>query len=175
MKQVKGFIFVLIGLFIMITLVSLLMPSNVMTVRSVVIHANHEDVFSKIKDLEKWKEWHPVFKTDSSSIVISKPSSGINAFATWTSNNKENKLLITEQSSNHIKASLMRKNENDVINIISINPVADSSALQVEWRALSKIKWYPWEKFYGIFIDKITGPGYEVALNNLKELAEDRN
>jgi hypothetical protein len=56
-----------------------------------------------------------------------------------------------------------------------MNPVTDSSAMQVEWRVLTKLKWYPWEKFYGIFIDKLTGPGYEVALNNLKELAENKN
>jgi hypothetical protein len=114
-ETIKGFIFVLIGLFIMITLVSLLMPSNVMTVRSVVIHGDPGYVFSEIKDLAKWKDWHPVFKADSNNIKISDPSAGVNAFASWTTNSNENKLLLTEQSSNHIKASLMRKGENDVI------------------------------------------------------------
>ncbi len=172
MKHFKGFIIGLFVLSIMVTLGSLLMPSKVMTVRSVVVHADAGYVFSEINDLGKWKDWHPVFMIDSSKISISDPSSGVNASATWIANDVATKILITENSPNHIKASLIRKGENDVINIISVNPVTDSSAIQVEWRALTKLKWYPWEKFYGIFLDKITGPGYEMALNNLKELAE---
>jgi hypothetical protein len=42
----------------------------------------------------------------------------------------------------------------------------------VEWRSLTRLHWYPWEKFYAIFMDKITGPGYEAALNGLKEIVE---
>jgi hypothetical protein len=34
------------------------------------------------------------------------------------------------------------------------------------------MKWYPWEKFSGIFVDKMTGPGYQAALNELKDFVE---
>ncbi len=172
MKQLRGFIFVIIGLFIVVTLVSLLMPSRVMTVRSVVVHAESDSIISELNDLQKWKHWHPLFLNDSSEITISNPSAGVNAFAIWNTNGKQNKLLITEAAANHIKASLQRVGENDIASIISINPVNDSTALQLEWRVLTTLKWYPWEKFYGIFIDKLSGPGYEQALNNLKELVE---
>ena len=172
MRLIKGFIFVLAGLFIMITLISLLMPSKVMTVRAVVVHGDTHFLISEINDLKKWKDWHPVFMSDSSNVTISNPSTGVNAFATWSTNGKQNKFLITGSGANHIKATLMRNGENDVANIISINPVNDSTAVQVEWRVLTTLKWYPWEKFYGIFIDKLSGLGYEMALNNLKELAE---
>jgi hypothetical protein len=175
MKQLKGIVFVLAGLFIMITLVSLLIPSKVMTARSVVVHGNAGYIFSEISNLKRWKDWHPVFKSDSNTIKTSDPSSGVGASATWSTNGKENKLVITENQPDLVKVSLMRKGENDVESIISINHVADSSAVQVEWRVLTRLKWYPWEKFYGIFVDKITGPGYELALNNLKELAESKD
>ena len=174
MKQLKGVIFVLIGLFVMITLVSLLIPSRVMTSRTVVLHSDPAYVFGEIADLKKWKDWHPVFIRDSSNISISNPSSGVNAFAEWSTNSNQNKLLITNEVANSIKVSLMRKGENDVENIISVTAVNAGSEIQVEWRVLTKLKWYPWEKFYGIFIDKITGPGYELALNNLKDLAEKK-
>ncbi|MFT3911244.1 MAG: hypothetical protein QM737_17620 [Ferruginibacter sp.] len=174
MRKLKAFVFVLTGLAIMITLVSLLMPSKVMTVRSVVVHADTGFIISEIRDLKKWKDWHPVFMNEHANIVTSDPSSGVNAFVTWNSNGTLNKLLVTESSSNHIKASLIRKGENDVVNIISMNPVNDSTAVQVEWRVLTTLKWYPWEKFYGIMIDKFSGPGYELALNGLRELAEKK-
>ncbi|MEO6671426.1 MAG: hypothetical protein ABIN36_18225 [Ferruginibacter sp.] len=172
MHKLKAFVFVLAGLFIIITLISLLMPSKVMTVRAVVVHADQRFLISQINDLGNWKQWHPVFMNDSNSIAIKNSSKGVNDFATWTTNGKLNKFLITESAANHIRASLMREGENDVANVISINPVNDSTTVQVEWRVLTTLKWYPWEKFYGIFIDKLSGPGYELALNNLKELAE---
>ena len=44
--------------------------------------------------------------------------------------------------------------------------------MQVEWNAVTRLKWYPWEKFYGIFIEKSSGQGYEDALNSLKTYVE---
>ncbi len=175
MKQLKGFVFVLAGLFTVVTLVSLLMPSKVMTVRSVLVHANGGIVLSEVADLKKWKRWHPVFANDSNRIIISEPSDKPNSFAAWSTNSKDNKLLLTDINESQVKFSLIRKGENDVASIVSVNAVKDSSAVQVEWRVLTTLNWYPWEKFYGIFIDKITGPGYEMALNNLKELVENAN
>ena len=169
MKFIKGLILTCAGLFIMITLVSLLMPSTLMTVRSVVIDADAATVFAEISDLKKWKEWHPVFMNNR-GISISEPSNGKNAFATWSSNGKINKLIITAALHDCIYASLVRANENDVANVISLKPNRDSTSVEVEWRVFTKLKWYPWEKFSGIFLDKITGPGYETALDNLKNL-----
>ena len=174
MRLIKGFIFAIAGLFIVVTLFSLLMPSRVMTVRTVVIHAKPAEVFAQIADLGKWRYWHPVFMRDSASMRISEPSLGVNAYAEWTSNRKNNKLLITEVLSSRLKASLKRTGENDVENFISVTALKDSNHVEAEWRVVTKLKWYPWEKFSGIFVDKMTGPGYETALNNLKELIEGK-
>ena len=174
MRLIKGFIIAVTGLFIMITLLSLLMPSKVMTVRSVVIHGTTPQVFSQIADLKNWKRWHPVFMQDSSVMEFSTPSSGNNAFAAWNTGSKKNKLLITEILSTQLKAELIRAGENTAENIISVTALKDSNNVQAEWRVLTKLKWYPWEKFSGIFVDKMTGPGYEAALNNLKELIEGK-
>lgn len=175
MKKVKGIVFVLIGLFVVVTLFSLLMPAKVMTVKSVLIHADSTLILSEVADLKNWKRWHPVFANDSNNITISEPSDKPNSFATWNTNSKENRLLITNINESQVKFSLIRKSENDVVNIISVYSVRESNAVQVEWRVLTTLKWYPWEKFGGIFLDKITGPGYEMALNNLKELMENAN
>lgn len=172
MRFIKGFILGITGLFIVITLFSLLMPSKVMTVKTVVIHSKPENVFVEIADLGKWKHWHPLFTQDSSLIKISIPSSGVNATAEWTSTGKQNKIQITEVLTDQLKTSLSRSGENDINNIISVTALNDSNNVQVEWRVITKLKWYPWEKFSGIFVEKMTGPGYETALNNLKELIE---
>lgn len=67
---------------------------------------------------------------------------------------------------------LQAEGENDVENEVVILPLPTQQAVQVEWRAITKLSWYPWQKFYGIFVDQLTGPGYEAALNNLKLFLE---
>jgi hypothetical protein len=165
-RLIKGFIIVLGGLFIFITLLSLFIPSRVMISRGVVIHANAQTVLTQVNDLPQWKNWQPVFKNDSANIRFS----GNNA--EWVSGNRKNIFSITKKTTSGISATLAREGENDVLNTIRILPLNDSNQVQAEWNVLIKLKWYPWEKFYGIFIEKITGQGYEEALNGLKEYCE---
>ena len=172
MRLIKGFIFAVAGLFIMITLLSLLIPSKVMVSRGVVVNANAKKVFAEISTLRNWKHWQPVFKNDSIKINFSAGGTGTNSFCEWESNSKKNKLIITATVENQISAALRREGENEVSITIAILALPDSNSVQVEWNALTKLKWYPWEKFYGIFIEKSSGQGYEDALNSLKTYVE---
>ena len=172
MRLFKGFIVGLTGLFIFITLFSLFIPSKVMITKAVVINANAEKVFAEISDLQNWKHWQPVFKADSANIHFNKDASGVSNACEWKSKGKLNKFILRQKNINAVTASLLRQGQNEVLNTISILPLADSNQVQVEWNALIKLKWYPWEKFYGIFIEKITGQGYEDALKGLKEYTE---
>ena len=72
-----------------------------------------------------------------------------------------------------VTATLLRDGENDIFNTLRVSPIQQTNQVQAEWIVLIKLKWYPWEKFYGIFIEKISGEGYEEALNSLKEYAEN--
>jgi len=172
MRIFKGFIIVLAGLFIFITIFSLFIPSKIMVTKGVVIHAGAEKVFAEISNLHNWKHWQPVFKADSANIKFETDATGVSNSCTWESKGKKNKFLITSQKDMVVTASLLREGENDILNTIRILPLQDSNEVQAEWNILIKLKWYPWEKFYGIFIEKISGQGYEDALNSLKEYTE---
>lgn len=168
----KGFFIVLAGLFIFITILSLLIPSKLMVSRAVVINAPAEKVFREISDLQNWKHWQPVFINDSSAIRFYAGPGGTSDSCEWDSKGKTNLMQITQKSDNAVSVILKRAGENDVKNNISVLPLADTNQVQVEWNVLIQLKWYPWEKFYGIFIEKITGEGYEAALNSLKAYVE---
>ena len=160
------------GLFIMITLVSLLIPSNVQVTRGVVVNATAQQVFAQIANLQNWKNWQPVFKSNPLTLRFSKDSTTVNSYCEWESGGNQNKFIITAIGENQLTISLVRKGENDVVNRLSVLPLADPGQVQVEWSALTKLKWYPWEKFYGIFIEKISGGGYDEALKSLKFFVE---
>lgn len=173
MRLFKGFFIVLAGLFIFITILSLFIPSKLMVTRAVVINAGADKVLSEISNLQNWKHWQPVFISDSSKIKFNVTSNGISNSCEWDSKGKKNTMLLTGIKDHVVTAVLSRAGENNVLNTIRILPLTDSNQVQAEWNVLIQLKWYPWEKFYGIFIEKVSGQGYEDALNSLKNYAEN--
>lgn len=173
MRLFKGFFVVLAGLFIFITILSLFIPSRIMITKAVVINAPADKVFNQVSDLQNWKHWQPVFINDSAKIKFNTTADGTSNSCEWNSKGEKNTMQVTQKTNNSIAATLKRTGENEVKNTISILPLADTSQVQAEWNVLIKLKWYPWEKFYGIFIEKITGQGYEDALNSLKKYVEE--
>ena len=172
MKMIKGVVFVLAGLFLLVTLISLLMPSKVVVVRGVSMHGDSVKIFNQIADLKNWKNWQPALKQDSAAVTYSAVTDQVNSEAQWSTAGKVNKLVITEKKYPYVTVALQRAGENDVQNMFTLMPVQEQGNMQVQWQSITKLKWYPWEKFGGIFIEKMTGPGYEAGLNSLKEYVE---
>ena len=164
MNRIKGILFALVGLAIVITIISLLMPSTVVTIRSVSINADRDVVIAQVDKLENWKNWHPFFKNNNSVKLV-------DGNLEWIENGKTNKLYISEKNENGIRVLIERPKEKPVINDITFTVIDNQT--QVEWKGVTKVKWYPWEKFSGIFLNSIVGPGYENALNGLKKYEEN--
>ena len=182
MRIIKAFLFGAVGLFIIITLFSLIIPSTVKVSRTVLINNTQPGIVHYlISNFGNWSEWHPIFKSQTTK------THNIDQYTFAVEyNNKQTEIIFTSQDSNFVKFTLRSQGENDIENEIFItsipsqsNEPVDSfnfnknSNVQVNWVAVNKLKWYPWEKFYGIFIDKLTGPGYEAALNGLKTFVEE--
>ena len=174
MKMIKGVLFVFAGLFFLISLISLVIPNRIVITRATTVQADSVKLFNEIADLKNWNHWHPVFKSDSTAIHFSPVSNQIGSYAEWTMQEKKIRLIITEIKYPYIKIALQRTGQNDVINILSLLPVHEQGNLQVQWMSVTKLNWYPWEKFGGIFIEKLSGGGYESALRSLKEYVESR-
>ena len=174
MHLIKAFLVGVIGLFIIITLFSLLIPSRVRVSRAVMISNTSTDaVYQQVASIKNWKNWHPIFTMDSAKIS-SRPAAIAGKDSGYAFNHRGKDISITIQSADtgSVQFLLQAEGENDVQNDILITFLPSQNAVQVEWRAITKLHWYPWEKFYGIFIDNLTGTGYEVALNGLKDFIE---
>ena len=168
-KPLKAFLFGASGLFIMATLLSLLIPSNIKVSRVDIINAPAGKVYAQIADIRNWKNWHPAFKQEGDKINFAVDGRSCDIINT----NRTTHLAITSADSVSVKFILQAKGENDIKNEINITTLPTQPGTQVEWRSFTKLKWYPWEKVYGIFIDKLTGPSYESALKGLKLFLEE--
>lgn len=171
MRLLKSFLITILGFLLVITVVSLLMPSKVVTTRTVSINAKPANVMAQIRNLNNWSGWHPLFSDPQVRLTHSADGKS----ATWTLHGKVNKLQLTSATDEQATFHLMSSGDNTQENKLSVFSFKDSASVQVEWSALTHLKWYPWEKFSGIFVDKITGAGYEAALNSLKTYSERIN
>ena len=174
MRVVKAFLVGATGLFIIITLFSLLIPSRVMVSRGVVVNnASADGAYRQIAGFENWKNWHPIFTVDSAKIYRHLPAiAGKDSGYIIKHRGRDVKVKLISADTTSVKFLLQADGENDINNDIVLTALPAQNAVQVEWRSITKLHWYPWEKFYGIFIDKLTGPGYEAALNGLKDYME---
>jgi hypothetical protein len=171
MRLIKGLLVVIIGLFLMITLFSLLIPSNVRISRAVVIYnTSAAAIFQQMVPFENWKNWHPIFTSDSARFNRDGKDKSFHI----VHRQQDIVLDLRDGDSSSIHFLLKVKGENDVQNEIVIHSLPAQEAVQVEWRTITYLKWYPWEKFYGIFLDQLTGASYEGALNGLKIFIEGR-
>ena len=173
MKKIISFFIVVFFFGLLITLVSLIMPSKVISARTVMINASLRDITTQAFDLASWKNWNPAFQL-ADSIIISGPVNGKGAKAVWFKNKRQNILTVIAVSDSAIRFNIDRKGENTIVNDIYVHSFEGRSDLEVEWRSIHSLKWYPWDKFAGMFIDKATGPGYDAALKQLKELTENQ-
>jgi hypothetical protein len=176
MRFIKAFLFGITGLFIVITLFSLLIPANVKVVRVAVINnTSIEKVYQQVANFDNWKKWHPIFTVDSAKLYW-HPSAlvGKDSGCIFMHHGREVSIKLISSDPSSIKFLVQSQGEYDIENDIILKTIPLQQAVQVEWHAVNQLHWYPWDKFYAIFIDKITGPDYEAALNGLKNYIEKK-
>lgn len=168
LRLAKGFFIVLFFLAASITLLSLIIPGRVVVTKSAEILASPAVVIDSLQQLNTWVRWFPVleaYKENISNLSVSEK------FISWMHNGIASDVEILEQQTNAIRF-LYRSSCNPVVeNMITCFPIDNKpNASNVEWTAVTKLKWYPWEKFSGLFIERITGSSYEYGLTQLNKL-----
>ena len=137
------------------------------------INAGLRDITTQVFDLGNWKNWNPAFQL-SDSVIYPGNTKGIGAKAIWVTKKNRNVVTVISISDSAMRFQIDRHGENPIINDISVYSFEGLSDLEVEWKSIHKLKWYPWEKFAGMFIDNATGPGHEAALRQLKDVIENQ-
>lgn len=171
MRYLKLFFSTLLVFTIILSLISWLMPSKIMLARSVTIAAERSFIRGQFGDLKNWPNWNPYFREmPAKNIYIPNSSQLI-----WKEKGENMTMFISDSSEFHLSFILRSADQNSMINTLTILPIKGSPAWQVEWRVVSPLPWYPWERFAAIFFDKTAGPSYEAALASLKEYCEQQN
>ncbi len=172
------FLFVLVGLFAVVTIIGLFIPSSVKISRGIIIHADSVIVHNELSDVKNWHQWMPWITSDIGAIVQLSPiTDQPGSFFKWKGLSNKSSGTITLQQINpdviHVLYQL--KDMNDAEGGFRLRSTGTlKQETEVQWFMEYKLKWYPWERFYGIFLDKIIAPAFDKGLEQLKVLIEEK-
>lgn len=176
MRLFRMFVFGLLGLFLVVSAIGLLIPDSVKISRAVPVDAPPQVVRKALTDVKYWKEWLPWIVADSGVIVqLSAVTNEPGAFVRWRGLEDHNagmiELTAIDSTAIHVLHKL--KGLNDAKGVFRVVPAGQSGRQsEVQWLIDYRLKWYPWERFLGIFMDHMLGPVMDQGLQNFKNKLE---
>jgi Polyketide cyclase / dehydrase and lipid transport len=158
-----------IFLFLLITGMSLFIPSHIRISKAINIKADKDSIMAPIRDAAKWKTWYPGLDT-AKLLVANGQIKGVML------DDKDPAhpvyIAITKEDPDEITAQFISKSLKPVINVWKTISYSTSDSITLQWYMDFHLRWYPWEKFGSLLLEKSYGTKMEMGLMNLKKLAE---
>ena len=164
MQIIKLGIISLIVFALLITGLSLFFPSHIRVSKAVDINASKDSVMKLIADAANWKKWYPGADTTTFYMVADKIK-GI-------STGDRKALKITEVNDSAVLAVNAGPNSKKGESGWNFFDGRTPNTVTVQWYMDFHLRWYPWEKFSSLLLEKRYGPMMEQGLEKLKSLAE---
>jgi hypothetical protein len=155
-RLIKLALISIVFLFLVVTAISLLIPSHIRISKAINIHAEKDSIFVLISDTAKWKQWHPAFIPNDSTPKF--PSIQI---------------VQKFQNDSEIVMHLQQAGKPEVINGWKIYQHTDVDSLTLQWYMDFHLKWYPWKKFASLFYENTYGVMMEQGLDNIKSKVQN--
>lgn len=173
MKLIKPLLIGLFGLFAVLLGISALLPSQVMTSRWVRVYGGTEIPLQKVRDLRSWPEWNLMLK-DASSVDIRPVDSAGSGSIRWTdARGGQHHLEVTGSSAQGLVTRVTLGKNRPFESGFAIEQRHQDST-QIVWYIMEDLKWYPWEKFYGMMAEDMKAPLMQESLVALKAQLEQQ-
>jgi Polyketide cyclase / dehydrase and lipid transport len=159
----------IIIIFLLITGISLFIPSHIRISKAINMRTTPEKVWEQVDDLGKWEQWNPFF-----SNLANKKVEYLD-----TSNGKWNAVKVEtttvkwkEKGAGEHIAEMQNGVRSPVFSGWKCIENSEADSITVQWYMDFKLGWVPWEKFGSLFYEKKYGSQMEIGLTNLKRMLE---
>jgi hypothetical protein len=168
-RLIKLLLISVLAFFVLLTLIGLLFPSQIQSVRALVVNKPLQKIAAEITINENWVKWYPFFYSDKgASITHAKGDTSY-----FLNDKKQLVLFNKENDSSKVSFMLQDWNGVTVKETIMALPIADdSTTTQVVWNETENLKWYPWERFRGLLLESSKGIFLDTTLNRFKRYVE---
>ena len=150
---------------LLITGISLFFPSHIRISKAVDINANRDSVQRQISNAANWKKWYPGADTMELLITDGKANGLL-------LDSLQGAISITNISDSSVMAATAGPRIRKAITGWNIYESSNPNTVTVQWYMDFHLRWYPWEKFSSLLLEKRYGPMMEQGLDKLKSLLE---
>lgn len=157
----------LIVLFLLVTGISLFIPSRVRVSRTASIHASRDTIMACISDPSQWKKWFP--DLDTAKLLLEQ---GV-VKGVIISEDPKMHIVITGKTADHVTAEYINPKMKPIINGWNLISEAGADSITLQWYMDFHLRWYPWEKFGSIVLERSYGTKMERGLIKLRKLVEN--
>lgn len=154
-------------LFILITLISLFIPSTVRISRAVNVYTDPSQVLVPVRNLQQWSQWYPGLKTLPPGKIQFSNQSGKPVMTIPGST-----VIIKTANDQQVLADLVGAKGKTIMNGFNAITHNQSDSVTLQWYMDFSLKWYPWEKFGSMLYEKMYGATMEQGLSNLEHLID---
>lgn len=155
MKFIKLAFLSIVPLFLVVTGVSLFIPSSVRLSKAINLHGYRDSVMSLIRDTNQWKRWNPPFMGDSAGNLKARP----------------NAVLIRSNDS-EVVYQFLQPGKKPVISSWRIYHLPASDSLTLQWYLDLHSSWYPWQKLGTLLYEPTFGAMMQEGLTNVKNIEQ---
>lgn len=164
MQVIKLGIISLVVFFLLVTGISLFIPSHIRISKAIDIAANKDKALQQVGNAENWKNWFPGADTMQQLLVEGKVEGIITKGQHGIIIDYRSDSLITA-----INAGPVAREGGMGWNIIQNG---NQPVVTVQWYMDFYFSWYPWEKFSSLLLEKRYGVLMDQGLEKLKNELE---
>ena len=157
MRVIKLAFISFVVLFLLVTVMSLAIPSHIRISKATNVLAQRDSLLSLLTNPAQWQQWHPVFQQEGAQQLL-----------------QQHKIAITPLLANDtlVQMQWQQDKRTPVINSWQIHQFHGTDSVTVQWYMDFKLAWYPWQKFSSLMYEKTYGVMMEKGLSNLKAAVE---
>jgi hypothetical protein len=172
MRFIRLALLSLFFLFLVIWGLSLLIPSHITLSKAINIKAPADSISLMISNPLNWKYWYP----------------GMDSALPYIENGVVKGMVINRSDSTHpvylalekvekgrTTALFTGRNMKPVLNTWRTIEHQGSDSLTLQWSMDFDLRWYPWEKFASLALEKTYAPKMEQGLTDLRKKVQSSN
>lgn len=151
---------------LILTIVSLFFPSHIRVSKALDINAPKDSVWTMLHHPENWKKWYP--GADSAALYYE------NGVVKGIATAQNQALVIGSETDSSIVLYQIDTRKRNAVSGWNIYPSSNPNTITLQWYMDFHLKWYPWEKYSSILLEKRYAPTMERGLTKLKGILEKK-
>ncbi|QPG04525.1 SRPBCC family protein [Salinimonas marina] len=176
MGFLKKALFIVSFILVAVVLIGFLLPSEYEVKRSIVIEAEPEAIYSEVVNLRAWQNWGVWFQNDPDmQIEYGGPDRAIGMYSKWQSETQgDGEMEITELQHNREIVYRLYFPEFDMGSTGAVKLQPTPEGTRVTWSDTGTVGNNPMNRYFVLFLDDMIGPDFEMGLENLKTVVENK-